>query len=248
MSRDARELGGAWASFQTITHAAAPPGLSSVIDHCWTADWDLRGQAPYRQKIIPTPTVHLAFRDGVPFVTGPARRHVVRNLEGRGSVFGIAFRPGCFRPFLGRAVATLVGRSLPAAEIFGVAPGCATVEQFLRDRLRPDPTADAVAAMVDRIRLDRRLTRVDALAAAEGIGVRRLQRLFQEYVGLGPKWVIRRYRLQEVTERLGGGIALPDWAALAAKLGYADQAHFVRDFTAMVGESPSVYARRYPSG
>ena len=41
----------------------------------------------------------------------------------------------------------------------------------------------------------------------------------------------------------GGSI---DWAGLAAELGYADQAHFTRDFTAMVGESPTVYAERYP--
>lgn len=160
-------------------------------------------------------------------------------------MFGIAFRPGCFRPFLAGPVATLVGRSLPATEIFGTAPERDTVEQFLRDRLRPDPTAGAVAAVVARIRRDRRITRVDAMATAEGIGVRRLQRLFHEYVGLGPKWVIRRYRLQEVTEKLGG---LVDWAALAAELGYADQAHLSRDFTAMIGESPSAYAPRYPSG
>lgn len=36
-----------------------------------------------------------------------------------------------------------------------------------------------------------------------------------------------------------------DWAALAADLGYADQRHVVRDFTAMVGETPTRYAERY---
>jgi AraC-like DNA-binding protein len=36
-----------------------------------------------------------------------------------------------------------------------------------------------------------------------------------------------------------------DWAGLAADLGYADQAHFTRDFTAMFGETPTQYAARY---
>ena len=63
-------------------------------------------------------------------------------------------------------------------------------------------------------------------------------------MGINPKWVIRRYRLHEVTERLAKGAAI-DWAGLAADLGYADQAHFVRDFTKMFGESPTQYALRY---
>jgi AraC-like DNA-binding protein len=56
--------------------------------------------------------------------------------------------------------------------------------------------------------------------------------------------VIRRYRLREVTERMAAGADI-DWAALAADLGYTDQAHFVRDFRSMFGESPTHYAQRY---
>lgn len=59
-------------------------------------------------------------------------------------------------------------------------------------------------------------------------------------MGVPPKWVILRYRVQEAIER-----AAPeaDWAALAADLGYSDQAHLVRDFTATIGVSPTAYAR-----
>jgi AraC-like DNA-binding protein len=72
-----------------------------------------------------------------------------------------------------------------------------------------------------------------------------LQRLFAEHVGVGPKWVIRHYRLNEVKRRMAAGTAV-DWAGLAAELGYADQAHLTRDFAAMVGEPPTRYAQRYP--
>lgn len=79
---------------------------------------------------------------------------------------------------------------------------------------------------------------MDALAGETGMTVRNLQRLFTEHVGVGPKWLIRRYRLPEVTERMAAGGVI-QWAELAADLGYADQAHFVRDFISMFGESPT---------
>jgi AraC-like DNA-binding protein len=37
------------------------------------------------------------------------------------------------------------------------------------------------------------------------MGKRRLQRIFQEYVGASPKWVIRRYRLHELVENMNAG-------------------------------------------
>jgi AraC-like DNA-binding protein len=50
--------------------------------------------------------------------------------------------------------------------------------------------------------------------------------------------------LHDVTERLAAGEHI-DWAGIAADLGYADQAHFTRDFKDMFGESPTHYAARY---
>jgi AraC-like DNA-binding protein len=249
MARDARELRGAWATFQSFRYADPPADLAAHVSHYWFAEWDLRGQQPYRQKIVPYPHVHLTFRDGAATVRGPERGHVVRVLEGRGEVFGVAFRPGCFRPFLGASVSTITGRSLAAAEVFGpdLPHGPAeAVEEFLRARLPAhDSLTERAAAVVELVRAEPRIKRVDALAELAGLGVRRLQRLFAEYVGLGPKWVIRRYRLHEVGERLARGAEI-DWARLADELGYADQAHFVRDFTAMFGEPPTAYAQRYP--
>jgi AraC-like DNA-binding protein len=52
---------------------------------------------------------------------------------------------------------------------------------------------------------------------------------------------MRRARLHEAALRAdeGGDV---DWASLAADLGYADQAHLTRDFTATLGVPPSRYA------
>jgi AraC-like DNA-binding protein len=69
-----------------------------------------------------------------------------------------------------------------------------------------------------------------------------LQRLFKEYVGVPPKWVIRRYRLHELVERLHSGQAF-EGTQLALDLGYADQAHLIHDFGHVVGYTPTGYRK-----
>ncbi|MER6300934.1 helix-turn-helix domain-containing protein [Kitasatospora sp. NPDC001539] len=135
-------------------------------------------------------------------------------------------------PAAGRATATE-----PVADSYA-----ALVDEFLRPRLpAPDPAAEEAAAVVERITASPGLCRVDELARELGVTVRSLQRLFSEYVGAPPKWVLRRARLHEAAERAAraGGL---DLAALAVELGYADQAHLTRDFTAAVGVPPAHYA------
>ncbi|MFI6482631.1 DUF6597 domain-containing transcriptional factor [Nonomuraea sp. NPDC050663] len=248
MATDARGLGGAWRRFQRHDEPGAPSAdLAPFVDRYWAVTWHYR--EPYQQLIVPYPNVHLTFRDGGAWIQGVCRGHQVRVLEGRGGVFGVAFRPGGFRPFLGTSVSTITDRVVPAAEILpGALPHpvtAATVEEWLRARLpEPDPRAERAAAVVALIAGTPEITRVDVLARRLDTGVREVQRLFADYVGIGPKWVIRRYRLHEVTERLARGMDL-DWAGVAAELGYADQAHFTRDFKDMFGEPPTAYAERY---
>lgn len=112
---------------------------------------------------------------------------------------------------------------------------------LLRHGPAPDPGADLAMELADRIRADRTIRRVGDLAREAGLSVRALQRLFAAYVGVGPKWVVLRYRIHEALERAESAAAV-DWADLAAGLGYADQAHLVRDFTATVGVPPTAYA------
>jgi AraC-like DNA-binding protein len=108
-----------------------------------------------------------------------------------------------------------------------------------------DPVVEQVAGLVGRITADPGLQRVAQLAELSGLTERRLQRLFADYVGVSPKWVMRRARLHEAALRVeADGPAAVDWAALAADLGYADQSHLTRDFTATLGVPPTRYAAR----
>ncbi|MBB2915173.1 AraC-like DNA-binding protein [Streptosporangium becharense] len=247
MPRDTRELAGAWTRFQRHSFRSPSPDLAPYVDHYWAASWDY--DEPYRQLIVPYPNVHLIFQDGGAKVQGVRSGHQIRVLEGTNGVFGVTFRPGGFRPFLRASVSTITDRSVDAGQVFPGdlpdPPEVATVEDFLRARFPgADTGAERAMEAVATIAAAPEVTRVGTLARRLGSGVRELQRLFAEHVGIGPKWVIRRYRLHEVTERLARGTPI-DWAGLAAELGYADQAHFVRDFKDMFGESPTWYAARY---
>ena len=98
-----------------------------------------------------------------------------------------------------------------------------------------------VGRIVHALLYDRSVARVDDVATRFGLSSRALQRLFQRYVGVSPKWVLQRYRLHEAAERIASGSAI-DWATLALDLGYSDQAHFIRAFKALVGRTPGEYA------
>jgi AraC-like DNA-binding protein len=246
VGRDVRELRSAWTRYQRHAYHEPAPELAPWVERYWEAHWDYA--EPYRQKIVPYPNVHLSFGDGHAAVNGVSSGFQVKVLEGADHVFGVAFRPGCFRPFLGAPVSTITDRVVPVSDVFGAVPAHAdrdTVEAFLLAHLpAPDPRTAEAAGAVELVAASPALTRVETLAEELGVSVRGLQRLFADHVGIGPKWVIRRYRLREVTERMAAGGEI-DWAALAADLGYADQGHFIRDFKNIFGEPPTWYAERY---
>ncbi|WBP87465.1 AraC family transcriptional regulator [Kitasatospora cathayae] len=237
----------------SVERLAPAAAVARFVEFYWLVRWDLTGHPPYEQKVLAHPNVHLVFEAPRALVYGVDRSLFVRRLEGAGHVLGVKFRPGAFRPLAGHPVSDLADRTVPAAEYFGPetdrinarildAPDAELVDDFLRPRLpAPDPVAEEVAAMVERITGSPDLCRVDESARELGVTVRSLQRLFAEYVGASPKWVLRRARLHEAAERAAAEGKL-DLAALAAELGYADQAHLTRDFTAAVGISPARYA------
>lgn len=101
---------------------------------------------------------------------------------------------------------------------------------------------NAVAAVAEH---DRRVRRAEQLATVAGVSVRTLQRLFDHHVGVSPSFVIRRWRIIEAAEAARAAIdadrAWDGWAAVAAELGYADQAHLTRDFRRHIGTSPAAY-------
>jgi AraC-like DNA-binding protein len=238
-----------------------PADLEPLIEHHWLVSWELGDGHDYSSEVLPHPSVHLVFEPTGAAVYGVSRRRYVRRLSGHGWALGTKFRPGGFRPFVPGPLSALTDRVLELGELFGAdgtrleqrclalrrpADAVGHVQRFLRARL------PAAAATDPDLRLVRQLTasiqtappgaRVAGIAARHGVSARTVQRLFSEYVGVGPKWVLQRYRLHEALAQLHAG-ADTDWAGFALGLGYYDQAHFVRDFRALVGRTPAQYER-----
>jgi AraC-like DNA-binding protein len=233
------------------------PALAESIAHFWSVRWDLR--SPFVAETLPHPSVHIVFESpGRAEIAGVSTSRFIRKLVGRGSVFGVKFRPAAFQPLYRRPLVQLSDRAIDSAQLFGdeAAPlaaaihgaasmdaAIATAEAFFARKIDalPAPVV-AMRDLVERLSEDRTVLRVEDVAALAGLDLRTLQRRFLRYVGVSPKWVIQRYRLHEAAEQLGSA-SPPSLAALAASLGYFDQPHFVRDFKAVVGRAPGAYAR-----
>jgi AraC-like DNA-binding protein len=248
-----------------IRLATFPPSapLAPFVDYYWLVAWDLAGQPAQLQRVLPYPNAHLVFDQGQSAIHGVVRGAFVRKVEGAGRVLGVRFKPGGLRPFIGHPMARLADRTAPLDELLKV--GTLDAERRVlgqQDELAMVGAAEAMLMAVLPAVDPRALLAAQAVHAAAaangplcahalgaqlGIEERSLQRLFSNYVGVSPKWVIQRFRLQEATWRLGAH-APADLAALAAELGFFDQAHLTRNFTKLVGMSPLAYWKSQQPG
>lgn len=223
--------------------------------------WDLRGQVPHIVELLADPCVNIAFEGDVARVVGVSTRLWRRELSGLGLVRAVKLKAGCARAVLGRPAHAFTDRVVPLAAVLNAAQvsdltravlgpaddeeGLATLACWVESLVPhgPDQSCRQATALVERIRRTSELASVGALSRLAGLGPRALQRLFRLEVGASPKWVVRRHRLQEAAARLEQGDRL-SLADLAAELGYADHAHFTRDFKAATGRVPSAFVRQ----
>jgi AraC-like DNA-binding protein len=237
-----------------------PTRLSPFVHHLWWVRWALH--TPFDAEALPHPSAQIVLEveDDVQRATvaGVRTGRLAMRREGAGEAFGITFRAAMFQPLLRASMTTITGRVVPLAHVLGsksgawasaiheepdVARKLGLVDAFLTPLLLPSsPSIARLRDLVERIARDRSFVRVEQVADVASCDVRALQRTFREYVGVSPKWVIQRYRLHEAAEQLKGRRP-PALAALAASLGYADQAHFARDFKVTVGQTPRAFAR-----
>jgi AraC-like DNA-binding protein len=272
VEQDSRGILNPWLLRQRVrlTRYPAGPALEGLVDRFWAVHWDLPAGLIHRQQVLTHPGAnfsigHANIRPGEHLpgyvearLNGVARRLSTRVLAGQGWTVAAMTRPGGLGAFIAGSAAQFTDRVVRLEEAIG-ADEAELVTQVtseseeearvglltsaLEHAVQPGKVASAsqVASVARIAETSRAIRRLSDLSAVAGIGQRTLQRMFLHYAGVSPIWVIRRYRLLEAAEAVRNGERV-SWAEVAADLGYADQAHLIRDFRAATGQTPAAYA------
>ncbi|MGF7229384.1 MAG: DUF6597 domain-containing transcriptional factor [Candidatus Saccharibacteria bacterium] len=234
--------------------------LAHFIECFWIVRWDLKDGESFDTEILPFPNVNIAITSDTQEVTGIVTGKFTYTLRGNGTVLGVMFKPGGFYPFYRKPIDRLTNQTVKLGTLFSVtrlrrvlAELSASdevlveaAEKLLRTK-KPerDPNIDAIESIIQYIQDNKDVRTVQAVSEHYEISERTMQHVFQQYVGIGLKWIISRYRLQDIAEAIHAGKT--DWAAMAQEYGFTDQSHFIRDFKKVLGETPTQYAQRVAS-
>ena len=233
--------------------------LRNYIEHFWLISWQLPTGESYQQSVIPHPNVHVTFLKNNSHIQGIHLNKYTHTLQGKGNIIGIKFKPAGFYPFCHKvsiALRDITNQVVDIKDMFDI--DTAEVEQHVlsltqvdrkitylenqlfNENIIYDKAVPLINEIVESIRHDKTIFKVSDICQKFDIEQRRLQRLFSIYVGISAKWIINRYRIHEALEELTLNRTI-DWAAFAIELGYYDQAHFIKDFKGLIGQTPKAY-------
>jgi AraC-like DNA-binding protein len=252
------------------TYFPKPP-LSHFIHQFWQVD-DYQPPHP-RERILPHGTMELVIdltgepmrifapsenRFASAIVIGAHSDYYVVDTSRRATVLAVWFKPGAAMSFFNVSGRELHNLHVPLDVLWGAA-GCDLYERLLEAK-----TTLGRFHILEGVLLDR-LTRAKArhravpfaLTAFEqaqsvshvidqiGISSPRFIRVFSDEVGLTPKLFCRVRRFQAALQLI---VRCPShsWVDIALNCGYFDQSHFINDFQAFTGISPTAYTAQYP--
>ena len=241
------------------TYVPRPP-LSGLIEFLWASE--AYGAGHPRERVLPGPVSELVIvlrgaRPGAVFCGAQSEAFVIETAD-RPTLLGVHFKPGGAFPFL---------RTIPAGELHNLRVSLDTIWGVdacdLQERLQEAATSAArfrllEAALLARLTAPPRrhpavayaLGAIDAaperpigdITERLGLSARRFIELFTAQVGLTPKLYSRVRRFQDVLAFIHEADDV-DWVDVALRCGYYDQAHFIHDFRAFSGLTPTAYVR-----
>lgn len=241
------------------------PDLDEMMRRFWVPVWSVPPGAEAPQRVLQYPVCLLVISNTYARFYGVVTGLSETVLTGDGWAVGVMFTPGAggllvddvaqwtdrFDELsvvfgesgegLARSVRAVMERAPEDEDTQRVATDI--VEDWLRGYLPMDDDGRLVNAIVEWVENDSTVVAVAQICERFHVTERSLQRLTRRRLGLTPKWLIQRRRLQEAAELLRE----PDetLAELAARLSYADEAHLVRDFKAVTGMTPREFSARF---
>jgi AraC-like DNA-binding protein len=189
-------------------------------------------------------------------VVGPqTTRRAELLMRGPRASLVVRFRPGGFHRLFHVSVEDLTNSARDAQEVIGAEAGplladvagrvhasarVRAVERFLTSRLATARPRHPATEAADEVLQAHGTSRIADLVRHSGLSARQFERAFRESTGLSPKLFARAARL-EFALQLKRGDPLRTWTQVSHEAGYFDQTHFVKDFKALAGETPSTF-------
>lgn len=237
-------------------HIEPSDDLKEFIESHWAMHWDLNNEPPYHLQIASSPYVAITFTPFGNFVTGITTGIYSYTISGRGKLYGTLFKPGGFFPFFKKSVSNITDQEFPASAILvGLdhlinervmtaatdEEAIKIVESMLRKISHIKDSNTELIAKIITYAADNPNISVQLLAREFHLSERRLQEIFQTYVGVGYKWISMRQRLQQAMNIATKSINKSNWTEVAQALHYTDQSHFINDFRRIIGMTPANY-------
>lgn len=247
-----------------IVRFAPRPDLAEVVRRFWLPRWRLAPEEVSIQRVLQYPVCLLVVSQDYARLVGPSTGLSTQRLSGSGWAVGTMLQPAAGALLLQGPVNDVTDGGVDLDQVPGIdgvelteevrtligehpdepsrqRAAVEATERALLQLLPLDPESHLVNAVVDYVERDSSVQRVGQVCDKFALTERTLQRITAKRLGLSPKWLVQRRRLHEAAERLSG-TQRPDLARVASELGYADQAHFGRDFRAVTGLTPGRFA------
>lgn len=239
------------------------PDFTGLLQRFWIPVWSVPPGQEAVQKVLQYPVCLIVITGQYARFYGVTSGLSTTTLTGDGWAVGLMCAPAAGFLIAKAPVAGYTDRFAEVTDVLG-ARGEQLVDQ-VRAAMVTDPHSaaahgaamgaygaalkgflpvDAEGQLVNRlvafVEGNSDVTRVPQLAAEFQLSERALQRLVHRRLGLTPKWLIQRRRLQEAAGRLRDHPTT--LGEVAASLGYADQSHFIRDFSRVTSMTPGEFA------
>jgi AraC-like DNA-binding protein len=198
-------------------------------------------------------------------LSGVQSRYCVIDTAEQECVLGVAFKPGGTVAFFRTPAHELRDAAIPLELLWGrraadlreqllEAPSpqakIETMERALAEAWKPAGPHAAVAFALEAFHKRPLQASIAAVAGRIGLSPKRFIERFKAGVGLAPKHYCRILRFQRALAqrelaqrelaRAEHGDCV-DWTRIAVDCGYFDQAHFIHDFRAFAGITPTGY-------
>lgn len=239
------------------------PDLSHIVLSYWEFSVVGYTKEPFIHQVFADGCVSLVYYRNVKkaaswlHVVGPRLDSFSVEVSTGDSFWGVRLSPAACSLVLGFKPAILQNQILPFSELEppvgnklfqqlnktgSFAEAVAAYDSCLHSLgLKPTEVDQEVAAAVGLIESSQGRAMIAEVAATVGLSVRQLERRFRATTGLTPKQFARIRRVRATALTLLNDQE-KNWAAKAAEMGFADQAHLTREFVAVTGRSPVPFA------